>query len=245
MNAFDIVCFSIRPHLAAEAAASILPHKTRIIDTTGMPKSAAFLANLCVQTSNSEHVIVMRDKVRAMPEHVDAIASRLDSGWAYSLSIANGFFGVNKELFRRLGPFDSRFTDGAENVDMIFRCRSAGIGVFDEQLGDEFYRWDVSTLFDVRKQWVDLKSKWDYSDMSICPDYSRGYAAGWSPTPGPKVVRRIDADRFDEIDFGPSPCAVEFMPWSRVKLIHSMGDVMAGFRGGSSLFDWQSLRIEG
>jgi len=242
METIEAVCFSNRPQMASAAIDSVAPFPVRWLNTEGMDKSTAGLANAAIRSCQSENIIVMRDKIRATHEHLEQIEQMLLEGWAFVMLFAIGLFGIKRELVRRIGSFDIRFDNGADDYDMVFRCIENGIGVFDRQIDGRFYADQPPTTFDMKKQWEDLRQKWDYSDLSPCPRYDLGYACGWRPVPGPKIIKRIDRDRLDArsdpmIDRHP------FVPWSRVDYLESFGDIMAGFRGGSELYDWQKISV--
>ncbi len=240
----DIVCFSHRPSLGREAIESVAPHKVRLLDTSGMESSTSALVMAAIASAPCDRVIVMRDKVRVTAAHIDEVVAKMKEGWALVHRIAIGFFGIDKELLRAVGNYDQRFGNGAEDADLIFRCGERGIGVYDRQLPDEHYRWDIPTSFDVHRQWVDLQSKWDYSDVSICPDRGRGYASEWRPAAGPKRVVRVDSDRPHLHDLGQARGdADRFRRWSEVDKIESLGDVLAGAKNGGDVYDWSRFEF--
>lgn len=127
---FEIVIPTCRFAMAEAAACSVFPYKTRLVDGSGA-ESFSWLVNRCILSSATEVVIIMNDKVRAVPRDIEKIVRLLNSGYGLVSLYLFGFFGLTKQLIREIGWFDERFKGGGyEDVDFQNRLIEANIATY-------------------------------------------------------------------------------------------------------------------
>jgi GT2 family glycosyltransferase len=126
-NSFVI---SNRPQLFEPICESIFPEPVQYFDGTGYP-SFSKLVNSCVESADSETVILMSDKVIPTNDDVIRLLDLLDQGYAMVAFYRLAFFGFKKQLLRNIGMFDERFVGGGfEDDDFYIRLKEANLGVY-------------------------------------------------------------------------------------------------------------------
>ena len=181
---------SNKSFLFSEIEKSISPELVSYFDGTGFD-SFSKLVNTCVETADTEIVIIMSDKVRPSKDNVDKVVNLLNDGYALVALYRFAFFGFKKELFRRIGPMDERFVGGGyEDDDFYIRLREANLGIYI----NEEVRYLKST------------SSWNYS-------YSKSHFENkWlSPNSPGKLVRNLDEEKYN-YNLGES-IPTKFLPW--------------------------------
>jgi hypothetical protein len=97
------------------------PDTLQYFDGNGY-SSFSQLVNSCVASSPTETVIIANYKSRPTPEHVHKTLRLLNEGYAFVGLGKFKFFGLKKELFRKIGMFDERYVGGGhEDYDFIVR----------------------------------------------------------------------------------------------------------------------------
>ena len=117
------------------------------------------LINDCVVECPTELVIICNDKSRPKNEDIRRVLHLLNEGYGFVGLYAWGFFGLKKELFRRVGFMDERFIGGGyEDCDYMRRmleCDIAMYNVFDIEYKEIGSSWDKShTLQHYNKKWI-------------------------------------------------------------------------------------------
>lgn len=128
----EYTCYLIsnKPYKFPLIAESIKPIKLNYWDGTDTP-SFAKLVNTCVAACPTETVIIMGDKTMPIADNVYKVLDKLSQGYAFVALYSFGFFGLTKELFRRIGPLDERYTGGGfEDYDFYCRLVEADLAVY-------------------------------------------------------------------------------------------------------------------
>jgi hypothetical protein len=121
---------SNKPHLIPNIQQSIFPEKIIYFNGEGYT-SFSKLVNACVESCETETIILMSDKVLPTPAHVKKVLDLLSQGYAFVALYRFAFFGFNKELFRRIGPLDERFIGGGyEDDDFYLRLYEANLSMY-------------------------------------------------------------------------------------------------------------------
>lgn len=95
--------------------------KLTFFDGNGFP-SFSKLVNAAIESAPTEIVIIMSYKVRPGPEHIYKILNLLNQGYGFVGLHEFRFFGVKKQLFRKIGLFDEGYaTGGYEDDDLKIR----------------------------------------------------------------------------------------------------------------------------
>lgn len=95
--------------------------KLTFFDGNGFP-SFSKLVNAAIESAPTEIVIIMSYKVRPGPEHIYKILNLLNQGYGFVGLHEFRFFGVKKQLFRKIGIFDEGYaTGGYEDDDLKIR----------------------------------------------------------------------------------------------------------------------------
>ena len=80
------------------------------------------LINEAIVTSATEFFILVNDRVLPTVEQAEKMINQLESGFACAMQWNVGFMGMSKELIRRIGWWDQRYTNGGwEDRDWVFR----------------------------------------------------------------------------------------------------------------------------
>lgn len=109
---------------------SARPEKIIHFDGTGYP-SFSKLVNTCVESANSEIVIIMSDKVLPTAGDITKTVSLIEQGYGLVGLYRFGFFGFKKQLLRQIGMLDERFVGGGyEDDDMYIRLKEANIAMY-------------------------------------------------------------------------------------------------------------------
>lgn len=152
---------SNRPEFLPIVQNSISPEKVELFNGEGFD-SFSKLVNSCVAACPTETVIIMSDKVRPKKENVDKVIKLLEDGYGLVALYRFAFFGFNKELFRRIGPFDQRFLGGGgEDDDYCIRLNEADIACY---ITEEVEYLPSATTWGGYSFGIDMLSKkWNYT----------------------------------------------------------------------------------
>lgn len=94
-------------------------------------ESFSELINSVVLQCPSEKLIIMSHKVTPHPVNFELVSKMLDVGYGLVGLYRLAFFGINKEMFRRVGPFDERFRGGTyEDRDYFMRMVESNIAFY-------------------------------------------------------------------------------------------------------------------
>jgi hypothetical protein len=188
-NSFVI---SNRPHLFGPIQQSISPEPVKYFDGTGYP-SFSKLVNSCVESADSETVILMSDKVLPTANDIQRLLALLDQGYAIVAFYRLAFFGFKKQLLREIGMFDERYVGGGyEDDDFYIRLKEANIGVY------------ITHEIPYNKS----SSGWNYS-------LAQGhFVAKWGDIHQHGQVKRNLTEEQYQYELGPAVTA-EFLPWDQ------------------------------
>ncbi|HWQ74318.1 MAG TPA: glycosyltransferase [Syntrophomonas sp.] len=130
---YEIIIPSHRPQLRRGAQLCLKHLNNRILDGTGYP-SFSKLINDCIVSSRHENIIICNDEARPPASAVEKILDMLDKGWGIVAPYRFGFFGLKKDLIRKIGFFDERYIGGGyEDNDMILRLKEANISYYEKE----------------------------------------------------------------------------------------------------------------
>ena len=154
---YTIMIPSHRPKMVA-AVVKVLGDQPHIaVDGTNAP-SFSWLVNQCVVDCPTERVIICGDKCHPSMENIDKLNSLLNSGYGLVGLYRFGFFGFDKELFRRIGPMDERFIGGNyEDDDYMLRMKEADIALY---ISEEVLYLPLRSSWPTRKARSIFRSKW-------------------------------------------------------------------------------------
>lgn len=159
-------------------------------------ESFSKLVNTCVQSAETEIVILMSDKMRPTDENIQKTLNLIDEGYGFVGMYRFGFFGFKKELFRKIGPLDERFVGGCfEDDDFYIRLCEADIGMY---LSHEVV-------------YVKDKSSWNYK-LSKEHFYKK-----WNMDEKTNKTYRKLEEVSHSYNFGPS-ISTSFLSWNHTKL---------------------------
>lgn len=162
----DIFIPSIRP-LLAEEANKCLDNKGIMIDGSNIP-NYSWMINQCILKSKTNIVIICHDRARPQPHHVDKIINLIESGFGFVGLYCFGFYGIHKDVVRRIGPLDERYVfAGYEDCDYLRRVIEADIAYYESR---EVYYIQGMTTFNtthIIEAQKHFKNKW-YEDDNYC-----------------------------------------------------------------------------
>jgi hypothetical protein len=99
-----------------------------------MYESYSELINHSVVTSPTEWVILINDRTHPTIDEVEKMISLLENGYACVLLYNVGFMGFSKELIRKIGWWDQRFTYGGwEDRDWVWRLFTNDLAIYESQ----------------------------------------------------------------------------------------------------------------
>jgi len=105
-------------------------------------ESYSELINDSVNTSPTEHVILINDRTHPKPHEVEKILWCLGNGFAAATQYSVGFMGFSKELLRTIGYWDERFYGGGwEDDDFVLRLKLANLAYYESCEAQYDYDW--------------------------------------------------------------------------------------------------------
>lgn len=191
-------CFLIsnKPERFSEVIKNLAREKIVFFDGTNA-ESFSKLVNTCVQSAETEIVVLMSDKMRPTDENILRTINLIDEGYAFVGMYRFGFFGFKKELFRRIGPLDERFIGGCfEDNDFYIRLCEANFSMYLSH--------EVTYLKD--------KSSWSHK---LSKDH---FYKKWHIDEKTKKTYRKLKEASHKYNFGPSVSA-DFLSWRHTKLL--------------------------
>lgn len=185
---YSVYLISNKPESYPILQQSLESENIEYFDGSGYP-SFSNLVNTCVASSPAEIVIMASDKVRPKACHVKQTLSLLDQGHGFVGLYSFAFFGIRKELFRKIGMFDERYIGGGfEDYDFIVRLIESNISMFITF--DVPYILGPSGWGDYSKAYPHWCSKWQQT-------WKDGHRA-------PYRMKRMMAEESYNYDLGPS-----------------------------------------
>lgn len=114
----------------------------RIDRNPGMYESYSELINHSVATTDDEWIILINDRTHPTVDEVEKMLYLLENGYACVLLYNVGFMGFSKELIRKIGWWDQRFTYGGwEDRDWVWRIKKANLALYESQEGTYDMSW--------------------------------------------------------------------------------------------------------
>ena len=114
----------------------------RINRNPGMYESYSELINHSVATSDDEWIILINDRTHPTVDEVEKMLYLLENGYACVLLYNVGFMGFSKQLIRKIGWWDQRFTYGGwEDRDWVWRIKKANLALYESQEGTYDMSW--------------------------------------------------------------------------------------------------------
>lgn len=114
----------------------------RIDRNPGMYESYSELINHSVATTDDEWIILINDRTHPTVDEVEKMLYLLENGYACVFLYAVGFMGFSKELIRKIGWWDQRFTYGGwEDRDWVYRIKKANYALYESIESTYDYSW--------------------------------------------------------------------------------------------------------
>lgn len=195
MKDYSIFLVSNKPDRYSKIQESLLPELLYYHDGSNA-RSFSHLVNSCIASSLTETVIIASDKVYPTSENVDKIIQLLDLGYGLVGLYRFAFFGLKKELFRKIGMFDERFIGGGfEDNDIVNRLILSNIA---------FY-------FTEEVRYMQEPSSWNYDRSG--PHYLEKWRHHWDrgPLPDVPLFEKTLIEEKYEYDLGKS-VPIKFLP---------------------------------
>ena len=205
-------CFLIsnKPHLYSEVTKGLKTETINFYDGTNV-ESFSKLVNTCVQSADTEIVILMSDKMRPNDENIQKTLALIDEGYSFVGMYRFGFFGFKKELFRKIGPLDERFVGGwFEDDDFYIRLCEADLSMY---LSHEVAYIGSNSSWNPVKSTEHFYKKWLHSIFYNRKIYKKYGISKLSN----KTYRKLKEPSHN-YNFGPS-VPTHFLPWSYTKLL--------------------------
>lgn len=153
------------------------------------------LINEAIVTSATEFFILVNDRVLPTVEQVEKMINQLESGFACAMQWNVGFMGMSKELIRRIGWWDHRYTNGGwEDRDWVFRLIGNNLAFYESQESDYDFSWKspLQVLDGVEGSTPHWNNKWRITPTEVIQTMSdEDY---------PDLNEMIGDDRFDISD---------------------------------------------
>ena len=104
------------------------------------------MINEAVLATEAEFMIFLNPAAIPKPEDVHTIINDLCSGYVLSSIVAFGFYGITKEVFRRIGMMDERFLGGQfEDTDFLVRLKDNNLAVNWRYISEQYPHWGHNT----------------------------------------------------------------------------------------------------
>lgn len=140
----------------------------RIDRHPGIYESYSKLINHSVASSPTEWVILINDRTIPTVEEVEKMINLLENGFACVLLYNVGFMGFSKELIRKIGWWDERFTHaGWEDRDWVWRISMNNLALYESQESTYDRSWKTSltnSSYDSTAHWY---SKYDQTQDGV------------------------------------------------------------------------------
>jgi hypothetical protein len=204
MEKFDIFIPTNNLMLAQQAKNCISAFNPIIFNGNNYP-SFSKLINDCILAAENEIVIIVNQKIRATPLHINKMLYLINKGYGLVCLQNFHFFGFKKDLIRTIGFFDERFEGGGcEDADIIRRLIEHKIGWYDSTETNVLQMkstWNSSKAYEFfYTKWKDGKIERLLEDEK--PKYNLGEEKSSSFLPlSSTVLSKTNKDYFDSINF--------------------------------------------
>jgi hypothetical protein len=162
--------------MAKQTQESLKDFDCVIHDGTNYP-SFSKLVNDCIVKAKTETVIIASDKVRPSSNDIKKMLFLLKKGFGFVAMHNFYFFGMNKNLIRKIGFFDERFVGG---------------GYEDVDWGRRLLEHDIALYISIETpvEHSNIKSSWNYEKAY------QFYTQKWEQSPT-RWKRLMDDEKYD------------------------------------------------
>lgn len=185
---YSVFLISNKPEKYAKIQESLLPELLYYYDGSDAANFSQ-LVNRCVESSLTETVILMSDRMRPTSTEIQKMLELLNRGYGFVGLYRYGLFGFKKELMRKIGMFDERYVGGGyEDYDFTMRLVMANIA---------FYMTE-------EVEYHAGPSSWDYSKSM--PHFVTKWRHDWEngPTPSVPTFEKMLMEEMYNYNLGPS-----------------------------------------
>lgn len=181
---FDILIPSNRPHLAEITKECLKEFNPIIHDGSNYP-SFSKLINDCIVKSKHEIVIIASDKIRPTSNDIKKMLFLLKKGFGFVGMHNFYFFGMSKNLIRKIGFFDERFVGGGyEDVDWGKRLLEHDIALYIS-IETPIIQTQMKSSWNYEKSYQFFIKKWEHTPTNwkrLLPDEIYDYDIGKGDT---------------------------------------------------------------
>lgn len=155
---FSIVVISHDINIVDDIIKNLEPLHVDIFNGHGFPSFSSVVNNAIVSAEN-DNVILINYKARPELKHIYKILDLLEKGYGFVGLYRFGFFGINKNLIKKIGFFDERYIGGEyEDCDFMRRFVEHNIAYYITEEIEYIYRpslWSnrISKTF-FEKKWT-------------------------------------------------------------------------------------------
>jgi len=132
------------------------------------------LINHSVATSPTEWVILINDRALPTVDEVEKMINLLQNGYACVLLYNVAFMGFSKELIRKIGWWDQRFTwAGWEDRDWVWRMCASNLAIYESQESTYDWSWKTpltNSSYDSTQHWYTKYNQQDYEIYKNLPE---------------------------------------------------------------------------
>ena len=146
------------------------PLPVKIFNGKGFP-SFSKVVNEAIVSAENDNVIIINYKARPEKHHIYKTLDLLEKGYGFVGLYRFGFFGINKNLIKKIGFFDERYTGGGcEDHDFIIRLHEHKIATYQAEEIEYIQRptlWnnDLANIFHKKKWTVDMPNRQVYRHL--------------------------------------------------------------------------------
>lgn len=132
------------------------------------------LINHSVATSPTEWIILINDRTLPTVNEVEKMINLLENGYACVLLYNVGFMGFSKELIRKIGWWDERFTHaGWEDRDWVWRIYLNNFAIYESLESTYDFSWKTNltnTSYDSTQHWYNKYNQQEYVIYKNLPE---------------------------------------------------------------------------
>ncbi len=133
MDNCSIIIITHDPTIVSDIIDDLSPLPVSIFNGAGFP-SFSKVVNSAIASAENDNVILINYKARPAKEHIYKILDLLDKGYGYVGLYRFGFFGINKNLIKKIGFFDERYVGGEyEDCDFVRRLLQHDIAYYESE----------------------------------------------------------------------------------------------------------------
>jgi len=164
MNKFSITVAVRDGEMSIPVLKSLHPLRADVLIGKDYP-SFSKLVNTVINNSKEEIVIFCSHRVRPTPSDVERILELLNAGYGLVGLYRFAFFGLKKELIRRIGFMDETFIGGEyEDNDFVIRLKESDMAYYEDHSVE--YHHGIST-WNNSKTLAIFNSKWEVTATTI------------------------------------------------------------------------------